>query len=187
MERVVLALTCLTISSCVIAQAPPHAVSTNRPGWIEKGSGFFKGEAGKAFYGVGVSSGVSDVSLRRDDADAAARVDLARTFRSRIKNLLKAYRAATGTGEKAASERHIENATKAFTDVELNGVPVIDRYYDTAERAQYSLVTLNAKAFKEQLAQARGLSEASRAAIRERAAEAFDALEESAAANRRGR
>ena len=151
-----------------------------RPGWIDKGSGFFTGDRGRAFYGVGAASNISTPSLRRNTADAQARADLARTFKSRIEDLVKVYTASTvgGVVPRESPEQFASTVTKAFTAMDLSGAMIIDRYYDEKEKTQYSLVMLDASAFKDQIMQMKELSQQAQEAIRANAEGAFEELEQ---------
>lgn len=153
-----------------------------RPEWIDKGGGFFSGDKGTAFYGVGAASNISIPSLRRTTAEAQARADIARVFKSRISNLVKAYsRSISGGGDaanaKESMEQFAQEATKAFTSMELSGVLIVDRYYDEKERTQYALAVMDLAAFKDQVSQMRDLSEQAQEAIKANADEAFGELD----------
>jgi len=151
-----------------------------RPGWIDKGGGFFTGDRGRAFYGVGAASNISTVSLRRNTADAQARVDLARAFKTRIENLVKIYTASTvgGVIPRESTEQDIIEVTKAFTKMDLSGAQIIDRYYDVQEKTQYALAMLDANTFKDQITQMKELSQQAQEAIRANAEAAFEELEQ---------
>ncbi|MCA9525050.1 MAG: LPP20 family lipoprotein [Myxococcales bacterium] len=146
----------------------------NAPQWVNQGAAAFKD---KAFYGVGVASGISSISLRRSTADAQARAELARVFTSKVQNLLKNYEASTGDGDKEAAEAHRQEATKVFTEMELTGVEIIDRYYDLEQASQYALARLEPEAFEGQLDRLDRLSTRAKEVIRENARKAFQELD----------
>ena len=53
---------------------PVHGVNPDgTPKWVKRGSGAYDGEAGKAFYGVGVVTGIQNISLSRQTASNRAR------------------------------------------------------------------------------------------------------------------
>ena len=154
-----------------------------RPGWIDKGGGFFSGDQGRAFYGVGAASNISNPSLRRTAADAQARADIARVFKSKIANLVKVYVQSTSGGGNAASvqestEQFARETTTAFTSMDLSGSQIVDRYFDQEERTQYSLVVMNMESFTDQVSQMAALGAKARQAITANAEKAFNELEQ---------
>lgn len=169
----------ISILSVFFSCSGSKAVFTkNGPDWINKGSGFFDGEKGKAFYGIGVSNNVDNIMLRRNAADAQARADLSRVFSTSIQDLVKIYaRSVSGGAENRVSEEQlVQQTTKAFTEIELSGSMVIDRYYDPAARAEYSLVILDMKMFMEQIDKMEELSKRVKEVIEKNAEKAFDEL-----------
>ena len=104
----------------------------NRPGWVDKGSGFFDGDKGKAFYGVGAVSGLKNVSLRRTSADTQARADIARVFKTHVADLVRIYQREVSDIDKSAAETFAEQATKGFTSMDLSGAQIVDRYFSVA-------------------------------------------------------
>ena len=154
-----------------------------RPGWIDQGGGFFSGDQGRAFYGVGAASNISNPSLRRTAADAQARADIARVFKSKIGNLVKVYSQSTSGGGDAANvnestEQFAQETTKAFTSMDLAGAQIVDRYFDTEERTQYSLAVMNLDAFTDQVSQMEALGAKARDAITANADRAFRELDD---------
>jgi hypothetical protein len=148
----------------------------NRPGWIDKGSGFFEGSA---FYGVGGVSGVSLPSLRRNSADAAARADLARIFHTYVADLLKIYSSseiANGTSEDQV-EQLAGQATEVFTEMELPGALIVDRYYDEKEQTQYSLAKLDVEGFKRNAMQMKSLNDLFKDSVQKNAENWFRELD----------
>jgi len=75
-------------------EIPQHEVTKpQKPEWVEKGSGAFGGEMGKAFYGVGSTYGIKNPSLLRSSADNRARTEVARVFKTYTASLMKDYQA----------------------------------------------------------------------------------------------
>jgi len=146
----------------------------DRPAWVDRGGAAMKD---KAVYGVGVASKISSVSLRRSTADAQARAELAKIFTSRVQNLVKNYEASTNDGDKEAAEAHRQEATKVFTEMELAGVEVVDRFFDTEQDTQYALARLDPAAFAAQLDQMDKLSARAKEIIRFNAKKAFDEVD----------
>jgi ribosomal protein S20 len=146
----------------------------DRPAWVDRGGAAMKD---KAVYGVGVASKISSVSLRRSTADAQARAELAKIFTSRVQNLVKNYEASTNDGDKEAAEAHRQEATKVFTEMELAGVEIVDRFFDTEQDTQYALARLDPAAFSAQLDQMDKLSARAKEIIRFNAKKAFDEVD----------
>ena len=141
--RIIWFFTALIIFCCFIGcfrSAKPN--EDNGPVWINNASGFVNGLEGKGFYGIGVASNIPDLGLLRNTADAMARTELAKSFKSKIKNMMKIYRAESGENE-ASFEQHVQEVTKTFTSMDLVGSRIVDRYYDRKNNVQYSLAVLN--------------------------------------------
>jgi hypothetical protein len=157
-----------------------------RPKWIDQGGGFFSGDRGKAFYGVGVASNISSPSLQRSVAETQARADIARVFKSKIENLVKVYTRSIsgGPGNRESPEQFAQETTRAFTSMELSGATVIDHYFDPRQKALYALAILDAEAFKTQLENLNELSEQTRQIIQENADKAFEELDQLEQQNR---
>ena len=163
------------------ACAGSKQVASDRPGWVDKGPGFFTGDFGKAFYGVGAASNMTNVSLRRTTADTQARVDIARTFKSEIADLVKIYQkeVINGGGDASSAEQLAQQATAAFTEMDLSGCTIIDRFYDTVEKTQYSLAYLNLESFKNNIEKMKKLSKEVQDTIIKNSEKDFDELEKS--------
>lgn len=160
--------------------------SSNRPGWVDQGSGFFSGDRGKAFYGVGAATGFKNIQLRRTTAETNARTDLARSFKTRIGDLVEIYmRHISGGPENKVNEEQVARQTTiAFTDMDLAGVPVIAHYFESGEDTEYALVIMDITAMKDQISQMKQLSKELQDAILKNAEEAFKGLEEKQAKNK---
>lgn len=170
----------LTLVACGGA-AQSEGQHDDRPEWVDRGGTAMKD---KAVYGVGVASNISSVSLRRSTADAQARAELAKIFTSRVQNLIKNYEASTNDGDKEAAEAHRQEATKLFTEMELAGVEITDRFFDTDQNTQYALARLDPAAFSAQLDQMEKLSGRAKEIIRNNALRAFDEVDAESAARK---
>jgi len=177
------AIVCIGLVAALSGCSGSKQVTSNRPGWIDQGPGFFTGEKGKAFYGVGVASNINNVMLRRSTADTQARVDLARVFNTRISDLVKTYaRSVSGGPEAQVSEEQLaQQTTKAFTEMDLSGTQIVDRYFDPAENAQYALAMLDLTMFKNQIQKMQELSKEVKEIIEKNAEKAFQELNEMSA------
>ncbi|MCA9560569.1 MAG: hypothetical protein H6704_18965 [Myxococcales bacterium] len=170
-----LALGATTVAvGCGGDQIKGEGTHADRPKWVDAGGAAFKD---KAFYGVGVASNISSVGLRRSTADAQARAELAKIFTSRVQNLIKNYEASTTDGEKEAAEAHRQEATKVFTEMELAGVEIVDRFFDIDQKTQYSLARLDPDAFEAQLDRLDRLGSRAKEIIRDNARKAFQEID----------
>lgn len=181
-----LTIVALVIAAFLIAGCGGSKYSEkNLPGWVQKGSGVFADQQGKAFYGVGAVSNIDNVSLMRTAAETNARTDLARVFKTHIQDLVKIYNrnmASGGSGEvKVAEEQLNQQATKALTDMELSGSMIVDHYYDEGTKTEYALAKFDPAQFKDQLAQMQELNADVKQIIEKNAEKAFDELSQEAA------
>lgn len=178
MKRIGLALFLTLGGAALVSACGGSQVSEgshdDRPAWVDRGSAAMKD---KAVYGVGVASKISSVSLRRSTADAQARAELAKIFTSRVQNLIKNYEASTNDGDKESAEAHRQEATKVFTEMELAGVEIIDRFFDMDQDTQYALARLDPTAFDAQLDQMEKLGNRAKEIIRANARRAFDEVD----------
>ena len=134
-------LAILMVAGCGGSGPKVEKPTSNRPDWIDMGSGAFPGDVGTAFYGVGLAELRTHPTLssRRTAADLNARAELARSFKTKIDDLLKAYERIISDGETSTVESFHQQATTAFTSITLTGAFIVNRYYDASEKAQYSL------------------------------------------------
>ena len=151
-----------------------------KPAWVEKGSGAFGGEIGKAFYGVGSAWGIQNPSLLRSTADNRARAEVARVFKTYTAALMKDYQASTmaGNPEETSEEQHVEQTIKTFTKAELAGVQIVDHWKDPESEEFFALARMDLSTFEDYLKQSSELSEAVRQRVVERAEKAFRDLAE---------
>lgn len=173
----------ILIVAVLLGCASTKTVSSNRPEWVDKGGGFYTGDWGKVFYGVGAASNINNVSLRRNAADTQARADLARSFSTKIEDLIKIYAQSVSGGPQAqvSEEQLVQQATRAFTSLDLTGAIIVDRFYDSAEKTQYSITKLDMEMFKNQIEKMQELSQEIKKLIEENAEAAFNELDEEAA------
>ena len=158
---------------------PTSLMAGNPPDWVIKGSGAFKDSNGKAFYGVGSSTGIKNFSLQREAADNRARNDIAKVFEFYTKSLMKDYQASTTAGDfkATAEEQNVEEAIKTVTSATLSGVLIIDHWEHAGRDELFSLARLDLEAFKSNLDQHKELSSEVRKAIKERADKLHEELE----------
>src|ERR1700720_4080124 len=124
----------------------------NGPDWVNRGSGAFGGEKGRIFYGVGIASGIRNAAMRRSTADSRGRAEIAKTLDTYVSVLNKDYQASTTAGDMSASseEQHVEQALKAYSQMELSGAVIVDHWVDT-DGTEFSLAQLDMASFKDNL------------------------------------
>ena len=98
-----------------------EVAAAQKPAWVEKGSGAFGAEMGKAFYGVGSAWGMQNPSLLRTTADNRARTEVARIFKTYTAALMRDYAASTmaGNPQETSEEQHVEQTIKTFTKADV--------------------------------------------------------------------
>jgi hypothetical protein len=147
------------------------------PDWVLKG----KDADGEQIYGVGAVGGTRNVALARSTAQARGRTEIARSLELRVQSMLKDYQSTTSGGEyfgrHANDEQHIEDVAKQLTDITLTGTRQEDNWIsDTG--TLYVLMALDVDSFKDAVDSMGQLNDEVRAAVKERADEAFKELDE---------
>jgi hypothetical protein len=154
-----------------------QVLHANGPDWVNRGSGAFGGEKGKIFYGVGIASGIRNASLRRSTADQRARSEIVKTLDTYVAVLNKDYQASTTAGDMSASseEQHVQQALKAYSQMELSGAVIVDHWVDN-DGTEYALAQLDMDSFKNNMERMKELNQTVREAVRANAEKAFDEL-----------
>ena len=147
------------------------------PDWVMEG----KGADGKQIYGVGAVAGTRNIALARSTAQGRGRTEIARSLELSIQSMLKDYQSTTTGGEffarNANDEQNIEDVTRQITDITLSGTRQEDHWVsDTG--TLYVLMTLDVDDFRDAVESMGQLNEEVRAAVRERADEAFLELDQ---------
>ena len=182
----ILALICFITIFAGCSSSGPSKVPADKQ-WVVQGGGAYSGQRGKAFYGVGAVTNEPNVSLRRVTAETNARADLARTFKSKISDLVKIYNRSIKSGNdlnSQSNEAFAQQATIAFSQMELSGVPIIDSYYDSNEKSYYALACLDVDTFKQQVDEMKNLSKEMQDQIKKNADAAFEELQKSGENNK---
>jgi hypothetical protein len=163
---------------CASKEKEPAAPTSDRPEWVDKGSGAYSGEMGKAFYGVGSAWGIKNPSLLRSTADNRARAEVARIFKTYTASLMKDYSASTMAGDpnETSEEQHVEQTIKTFTKAELAGVQIVDHYKDRETGELFALARMDLSTFENYMNKARELSDAVRQRVVQHAEQAFEDL-----------
>ena len=166
------------LAGCASKKEEVAPAASSQPAWVNKGSGAFSGEMGKAFYGVGSAWGMKNPSLLRSTADNRARAEVARIFKTYTASLMKDYSASTmaGNPDETSEEQHVEQTIKTFTKAELAGVQIVDHYKDPDTGELFALARMDLSTFENYMKQARQLSEAVRQRVVEHAEKAFEDL-----------
>lgn len=138
------------------------------PEWVIKGSGAFKSDGGKMFYGVGSASSIGNPTLLRTAADDRARNELAKIFETYSASLLKDYMTSTvGTDRTAmADEQNVELAIKTVTAMTLTGSEIIDHWQNPDTGELFSLARVDIENFKQSLGKMKEMNEQLREHIR---------------------
>ena len=159
---------------------PIHGVTPDgKPRWVTKGSGAYDGDHGKAFYGVGIVTGIRNISLARQTADNRARGEIAKLFDVYIAAMMKDYQRSTTAGDFQASaeEQDVVSAQKTITEVTLRGVELRDHWTDPATGALYALAILDLNTINKALDDAHNLNNKVRDYVRANARRAFNDLD----------
>ena len=149
------------------------------PKWVNRGSGAYDGEHGKAFYGVGIVTGIDNPALLRQTGDNRARGEIAKLFDTYIAAMMKDYQRSTTAGnfQASAEEQDVVSAQKTITEVTLRGVEIRDHWTNPQNGALYALAILDLNGITKNLGQAPGLNGRVRDYVRDNAQRAFEDLD----------
>ena len=149
------------------------------PRWVNKGSGAYDGEHGKAFYGVGLVKGIQNPSLSRQTADNRARGEIAKMFDVYVAAMMKDYQRSTTAGDFSASaeEQDVVSAQKTITEVVLRGVEVRDHWVRPEDGTLHALAILDLNGMMRSLNEAHKLNAKVRDWVRANARRAFNDLD----------
>ena len=149
------------------------------PEWVTKGSGAFRDEKGKAFFGVGVSSESKNYATLWETANVRARNEVATVFQVYLASLTKDYLSHIGDVTIRSSEDQVlwERAIKQVTSITLNGVEIVDRWQHPETMTMFTLARLDLDSFKNKLDRMKELDARVRTYIRKNSDRLFDELE----------
>jgi len=172
----------LALAACATPAATVKA-GPEAPKWVTRGSGAFD-DGGKAFYGVGIASGIKNISLRRNQCDAQARAAIAKLMNSYTKALDKSYQASTSGGgmTEASEEQAVSSTLKAFTEQRIVGADIVDHFVD-GDGNEYALARLDFGLFNDGAQKVKDMNERVRQVIQNHADNAFQELEAESKAN----
>jgi hypothetical protein len=169
---------CATTPQNETANAMSQATA-NGPSWVNKGSGARDGVGGKAFYGVGVSTGIRNEALARQTADNRARGEIAKIFDLYVGAMMKDYQRSTTAGDfkSSSEEQDVVSAQKTITEVTLRGVEIREHWINPASGSIYTLAILDLNNIGKMLDKAKELNTRVRDYVRANARRAFDDLD----------
>ena len=152
------------------------------PDWVVEGCRSYVGQPDATkLCGVGSFKGSSNISLARTAAMARGRTEIARSLGVKVRSMLKDYQATTAGGGElgtaANDEQHVIDVSKQITDISLTGTEIQDTWISNSG-TYYTLMVLDVERFEKSVSGMKRLSEGVRAAIAERAEEAFAELDE---------
>lgn len=163
----------LLMASCASSkkvQSTTPLQEIKAPGWVLKSGDAFKGEKGRAFYGVGVAAGGQNVTIIREKADSRARADIVKVLNVYTSSLLKDYNAQTGVAENNSFiEKTFERAIKEVAAMTLSGVQIVDRWQHPSTGDLYSLAMIELELFKSNIEKLNELNSKAREYIRQNA------------------
>lgn len=156
------------------AKAPAQ---TDRPAWVNKGSGAYPGDKNKIFA-VGISpAGMDDESLAREAADDDGRAQMQRVFEVYIAALMERYKRSTSLAGQGKTENDVKSVSRSLTEGTLRGSQVTDHWQNPQNSTWYSLVVIDLGSLKEFAEQAKDLDSGVKEYIRDNAASAQDDLD----------
>ena len=166
-----------------VAMTPKALKEYDPPKWVLMGGGAWTDKKGKAFYGVGSSTGVQNYSLQRTVADDRARADLAKVFEVYVNSLTKDYQGHTTMGnfDVSSEEQNAEVALKVAVKQTLRGAVIIDHFEIPERREFLSLARLDYDAVQRNVETSQAVKELPdkvREDIKKRAAARFKLMEE---------
>jgi len=167
----------LVVPGCASRRAVvPNAAPRGSPAWVNCSSGAFN-DGGRAFYGVGVVSGVRNAGLARSSADTRARTEVATSLNTFISALMRDYQASISDLQRSEEQQLVEQTIRQFTDVNLSGVRITDHWQDASNGTLYALARLDLEQASQSLEQMNQLNTRTRDYIRANAERAFDRLD----------
>jgi hypothetical protein len=135
-------LVMVAITACVKA---PTQVPYQESEWVRLGSGAYRTEQGRFFYGVASASGLSSQLLLRATADNLARDELF-TVLETYAGLLVGRSAADGAGPAG------QDSMLSLVQESLQQATIEDHWFDDRNGHLYALCSVDLNTFKEALA-----------------------------------
>jgi PBP1b-binding outer membrane lipoprotein LpoB len=88
----------------------------------------------------------NDIGFQRNEAMGDARDNLARRISTKVGNMLKSYKEASGAGKDASFDRNVKTASKQIASQTLNGTTVHDTWISRSGRLYILMVIETPKA-----------------------------------------
>jgi hypothetical protein len=178
---VLFGLGCATTGGTKSVEGAMQGEFKGAPKWVTMScNAFDRSKQKRLVCGVGSAAGSRNITIMRRSAGSAGRAEIARTLQVKVYSMLKSYAATTTGGENfgtaANDEQHIVDASKEITDQTLSGSQHADTWV-SPNGTMYMLMTLEVGAFKDMVSQMNQLNEQVRAAVVERAENAFEELD----------
>lgn len=122
----------------ILLFTPFKVFSDKVPVWVEKG---YHPKYTEHLYiiGIGIVKGTGDEEKDIKRADDSARAEIAKQIKVHVQEEIKDV--IQGSEKKVAAD--IEVMTKSSVDMALEGVRVVDRFFDKKNNLRYSLAVLN--------------------------------------------
>ncbi len=172
------------LSGCGGPKGKDHPVTGSQPDgtpkWVHRGSGAFDtDDGGKAFFGVGIASGIKNEALARQTSDDRGRGQLARMFDTYVASMMKDYQRSTTAGDfkSSAEEQDVVAVQKTISEVTLTGVEIRDHWWNPQSGAVYALAVLDMKSMLKSMEQAKELNARIKEYVRRNATKAFRDLD----------
>ncbi len=146
------------------------------PKWVHRGSGAFDTDGGsKAFFGVGIASGIRNEALARQTCDDRARGQIARMLDTYVASMMKDYQRSTTAGDfkQSSEEQDVVSVQKTISEATLSGVEIRDHWWNPQSGAVYALAVLDLNSMLKALESAKDLNARTRDAVRRNADRAF--------------
>ena len=97
-----------------------------------------------AALGVAQTNAGNDIGYQREEAMGNGRDNLARSLGIKVSNMLKSYKAATGSGEDKTFDKSSESVSKQIASKTLNGSKLKDMWISRSG-TMYALMVLDTK------------------------------------------
>jgi hypothetical protein len=171
-------LTLVFLAALLPGCSGKHKLVAEAPDWVNRGSGAFKDQGSRIFYGVGAASGISSQPLAVQAADQRARADIARQLDTFVTGLFRDYQTSTLAvpGKAPVEAQHVDDSLKNLTRISVHGAKVIDHWRDPKTNTIYSLVRLDLEGIQATVGEMRDMDQSLRGYVRSNAEAAFDEM-----------
>ena len=143
MKKVLFSLVLLTLYCHSLAGA-------KRPDWVNS-----RPVATHLFQGIGVADNTGSMEKDRLRADQNARTEIIQEISSSISSNVSSYYSETNTSGDLATSQSMEvfsTLSTAYAEATIEGIAIVDRYFDKKTGTHYSYATLRRSDFQAQMA-----------------------------------